>query len=442
MDFTPLLVIPAIVCLFAITMHWLLASHTQTFRILVFLYLSLIMTMFADVMGHPILRYDALAYILVQFAAPFIIPLSCLYFSYLYRPFTYKPLYLLWIIFPAITLTSSVLLTSILGLEKTEAFLHRYHSGLYEGSQLFLDSLEYLYYICTVIVLRVILVIEAVYMVVHCTFLGFRIQMTPKHLSNFLFFGRKIRLLELQIFMAIGIVAIVGIKLFVHGRLFHNTQAWSMTLMMIQGLFYFFFGFFALFGAVEYFSLRDVATAFRFNYTPETRSSVAEEIITEMSPYLNGDSLTRVLSRMGSQIAAPSPNAATETSPSLAMAVMNNVVSLSREKGSLASRFRRLMMDEQLFLQPSLTLSDVAERLHTNKTYVSKMVNQYYKLGFPELLNILRIDYAQQFIRSHPNASQEEIARASGFLSASTFNSTFKRISGFTPKVWAARKER
>lgn len=80
MDFTPLLVIPAIVCLFAITMHWLLASQTQTFRILVLLYLSLILTMFADVMGHPILRYDALAYILVQFAAPSIIPLSCLYF--------------------------------------------------------------------------------------------------------------------------------------------------------------------------------------------------------------------------------------------------------------------------------------------------------------------------------------------------------------------------
>ena len=442
MDLTPLLVIPALVCLFAIAMHWLLASHTHTFQILVFLFLSMIMTMLADVMGHPILRYDALAHIWVQLAAPCIIPLSCLYFSYLYRPFTYKPIYLLWIIFPAITLTSSVLLTSFLGLEKTEAFLHRYHSGLYEGPQLFLDSLEYLYYICTVIIFRVILVIEAVFMVIYCTFLGFRIKMTPRHLINFLFLGRKIRLLELQIFLAGAIVAIIGIKLFVHGRLFHNSLSWSLTLMMVQSVFYFFFGFFALFGAVDYLSLRDVATAFRFNFTPETRSNVAEEIITEMSPYLNGDSLTRVLSRMGSQKAAPSPNAAAETSPSLATALMNNVVSLSREKGSLASRFRRLMMDEQLFLQPSLTLSDVAERLHTNKTYVSKMVNQYYKLGFPELLNILRVDYAQQYIRSHPKASQEEIARASGFLSASTFNSTFKRISGFTPKVWAARKER
>ena len=442
MDLKPLLVIPAIVCLFAIAMHWLLASHTQTFRILVLLYLSLFLTMFADVIGHPILRYDALAHICIQFAAPCIIPLTCLYFTYLYRPFTYKPRYLFWIILPSITLTSSVLLTGILGLDKTEAFLHRYNSGLHKGPQLYLDSLEYLYYLCTVIIFRTILIIEAVYMVVHCTVLGFRIQMSPRHLFNFLFRGRKIRLLELQIFMAVGIVFIICTKLFVHGRLFQNSQSWSMGIMIVQSLMYFFFGFFALFGAVQYFSWRDVATAFRFNYTPETRSGVAEEIISDMSPYLNGDSLTRVLSRLGSQIAAPSPQAAADTSPSLAMAVMNNVVSLSRDKGSLASRFRRLMMDEQLFLQPSLTLSDVAERLHTNKTYVSKMVNQNYKLGFPELLNILRVDHAQQYIRSHPDASQEEIARESGFLSASSFNSTFKRISGFTPKVWAARKER
>lgn len=62
-------------------------------------------------------------------------------------------------------------------------------------------------------------------------------------------------------------------------------------------------------------------------------------------------------------------------------------------------------------------------------------------MGFPELLSILRVDYAQRYIRSHPDASQEEIAKASGFLSASSFNSTFKRISGFTPKVWKARKD-
>ena len=102
--------------------------------------------------------------------------------------------------------------------------------------------------------------------------------------------------------------------------------------------------------------------------------------------------------------------------------------------------FQRLMTDDQLFLQPGLGLEEVAARLKSNKTYISKMVNQTYGIGFPEVLNILRVDYAQQYMLKHKDASQEEIARASGFLSASSFNTVFKRITGYTPKVWSARK--
>ena len=40
------------------------------------------------------------------------------------------------------------------------------------------------------------------------------------------------------------------------------------------------------------------------------------------------------------------------------------------------------------------------------------MVNQTYGIGFPEVLNILRIDYAQQYMLKHKDASQEEVARA------------------------------
>ena len=112
----------------------------------------------------------------------------------------------------------------------------------------------------------------------------------------------------------------------------------------------------------------------------------------------------------------------------------------SWDEGTLVYRFQHLMQDELLFLRQGLTLQDVAERLDSNKTYISKMVNQTYGIGFPEVLNIMRVDYAQQYMSSHSDASQEDIAKASGFQSASSFNSTFKRITGYTPKVWASRK--
>lgn len=103
---------------------------------------------------------------------------------------------------------------------------------------------------------------------------------------------------------------------------------------------------------------------------------------------------------------------------------------------SLLSRFQHLLVYEQLFLRPQLTLPEVAELLHTNKTYLSKLVNDHYKVSFPELINTLRIDYAEQYILNNREVRQEEVARACGFVSASSFNNTFKKVAGMPPKQW------
>ena len=129
--------------------------------------------------------------------------------------------------------------------------------------------------------------------------------------------------------------------------------------------------------------------------------------------------------------------APTSVSESLFSAVAN-----SWDDDSLLSRFQSLMLNEKLFLQPGLSLVEVSEKLKSNKTYVSKMVNNTYNLGFPELINTLRIDYAEEYILSHRNAKQEEIAAACGFISASSYNNTFKKITGVTPKVWVANRDR
>ena len=118
------------------------------------------------------------------------------------------------------------------------------------------------------------------------------------------------------------------------------------------------------------------------------------------------------------------------------------LMNASWDDNSLLSRFQRLMLKEKLFLQPGLTLSDVADRLDSNKTYVSRMVNNTFGLGFPELLNTLRVDYAEQYILHHRRAHQEEIAHACGFMTASAFNNVFKKTTGYTPKMWMATYDR
>ena len=95
-----------------------------------------------------------------------------------------------------------------------------------------------------------------------------------------------------------------------------------------------------------------------------------------------------------------------------------------------------------MFLQPQLTITDVADRMGTNKTYISRLVNNSYHMPFPDLINALRVDYTQRYLINHHNATQVEVAKACGFSSASALNNTFKKVTGMTPKIWLATRNK
>lgn len=104
----------------------------------------------------------------------------------------------------------------------------------------------------------------------------------------------------------------------------------------------------------------------------------------------------------------------------------------------LRARFEDLIVSEQLFLKQGTRLSDIASMLNTNRTYVSRMVNNTYNMSFSDYMNTLRIDYAEQYLLHHREAKQSDIATACGFPNASAFNNVFKKITGVTPKIWLA----
>ena len=104
----------------------------------------------------------------------------------------------------------------------------------------------------------------------------------------------------------------------------------------------------------------------------------------------------------------------------------------------LEARFAKLIFEEKLYLQPGLTLEALATRLHTNRTYVSRLVNGTYGQRFPDFLGSLRVAAAEEYILAHPDARQTEIAAACGFPNAPVFNAAFKKATGRTPRIWAA----
>ena len=110
------------------------------------------------------------------------------------------------------------------------------------------------------------------------------------------------------------------------------------------------------------------------------------------------------------------------------------------DEDTLRIKFEDLIVSEQLFLKQGVRLADIATMLDTNRTYVSRLVNNTYNMSFSDYINTLRIDYAEQYLLHHRDAKQSDIAAACGFPNASAFNNVFKKITGVTPKIWLATK--
>ena len=201
------------------------------------------------------------------------------------------------------------------------------------------------------------------------------------------------------------------------------------------------FGYFALFSSQKEITLRQASNVMRYNYNASNKQEIVEEMIGELLDDAEAEALRHIRERIGSSPEIEAWQKGEKDEPSVASSIFNAVAG-SWDEDSLMGQFQRLMLEEQLYLQPGLSLSDVADRLESNKTYISKMVNNTYNIGFPELLNILRIDFAEHYIMVHRDAKQEQIARDCGFLSASSFNITFKKVTGMTPRVWIASQEK
>lgn len=98
--------------------------------------------------------------------------------------------------------------------------------------------------------------------------------------------------------------------------------------------------------------------------------------------------------------------------------------------------FESVMEEHKVYLQPNLRIDDVARLMATNRSYLSEMINKEYKMSFSSYINSLRIQYAKNLMLSDKDLTQDKIAEQSGYLNASSFNRSFKSLTGLTPKSW------
>jgi len=89
-----------------------------------------------------------------------------------------------------------------------------------------------------------------------------------------------------------------------------------------------------------------------------------------------------------------------------------------------------------VYKQSDLKLDDLARLAGTNRSYVSRAINQATGSNFNQFVNQYRILEAQQLLKDKSNFKLEAIAMEAGFGSISSFRRAFNKVTGTTLEKW------
>ena len=117
----------------------------------------------------------------------------------------------------------------------------------------------------------------------------------------------------------------------------------------------------------------------------------------------------------------------------------NHTPELALEKlENLMGKIDEHMTVSEIFINPELTIMDLAEGIKVHPKLVSASINTISKQNFNSYVNQLRIKKAEILLtdQSAGNFSIEGIGKEVGFHSKSAFYSAFKKVTGTTPKEY------
>lgn len=127
--------------------------------------------------------------------------------------------------------------------------------------------------------------------------------------------------------------------------------------------------------------------------------------------------------------------------------VYNNLVQKYR-KSSLNSTDKNALYDQVLlcmqvqkpYLDPDFGLPDLSRILSIPIRDLSQVINERAGRNFYDFVNAYRIEESKKLLKSYQRKDKyiSEIFYASGFNSKSTFNTVFKKFTGFTPSEFQA----
>ena len=114
-----------------------------------------------------------------------------------------------------------------------------------------------------------------------------------------------------------------------------------------------------------------------------------------------------------------------------------------RTASTLIEKIDDAMLNDNLFLQPELSLITLCEKVGTNRTYASKAIKDAKGCNFSDYVNRFRLDYAVEMMKNTPKDEivVQNIAMQCGCGSIQTFYRYFKLFYNETPTQWIERNK-
>ncbi|MGE0091613.1 MAG: helix-turn-helix domain-containing protein [Bacteroidales bacterium] len=122
-------------------------------------------------------------------------------------------------------------------------------------------------------------------------------------------------------------------------------------------------------------------------------------------------------------------------------AIMQNILCKDQSDGNgkfdeLKYRLLEYFNTEKPYLDSKLNISQVSLYLYSNKTYLSRLINESFRSNFNQFVNYYRVEEAKRLFKENTKLSIQQLCDLSGFGSSATFTMAFRIYCGTTPADW------
>ena len=119
---------------------------------------------------------------------------------------------------------------------------------------------------------------------------------------------------------------------------------------------------------------------------------------------------------------------------------MNRVEDYRQNK--LKERLEEYFDISKPYLNKKISIKDIAKVLFTNKTYLSKVINESMGVNFNQLVNSYRMKEVDNLLKEDPHMGMKELCDKSGFGCMATFVVAFRLNKGAPPAEWCKKNAR